>query len=221
MIENVVTDFEKQIYNAYLSALGAANNRPFRPRKDFDNLKDNVYCELKKLSAFFNKHRDINLQDFFNAPFKVHTDDKYQPIEFYNTYKATQTYTQFQKQKDVAPDSLYEYTKGGLAFVYAFCEENKIPLSSYKTMSNEANIPIPLLHLKQHKINFYTLHTLEIRSELYKLDREWREFYVRDFDELFKKTYASFCYAQDQKNKLKKITQAIERKLKQYEQNNI
>ena len=39
MIDNIVTDFEKQIYNAYLAALGKANNRPFRGRKNFDDLK--------------------------------------------------------------------------------------------------------------------------------------------------------------------------------------
>lgn len=217
MIENIVTDFEKQIYNAYLAALGRANNRPFRGRKNFDDLKNDVYCELKKLSEFFSKNKTVNVQDFFNAPFVVHEDDKYQPLEYFNTYKAVQAYTKYQKVKETDTDKLFEYTKAGLAFVYQFCEQNKMFLNQYKTHRSDTDIPICLVHLKEHKINFFTLHTLEIREELYKLDREWRDFYVKDFDELFRKTYTNFSYAQEQKTKLKRIKEAIERKLKVYE----
>jgi len=217
MIDNIVTDIERQIYNAYLAALGRANNRPFKPRKNFDDLKDNVYCELKKLGDFFYNNKEVNMQEFFDAPFLLHSDDKYQPLDYYNSHKAVQAYTRYQKQKDVDVDKLYEYTKMGLAFVYNYCNVNKMSLDTYKIHKNDNDIPTALIHLKQHKINFFTLHTLEIREGLYKLDKEWREFYVKDFDELFKKTYTSFSYAQEQKTKLKRIKEAIERKLQEYE----
>jgi hypothetical protein len=217
MIEHIVSDFEKQIYNAYLVALSRANKRPFRPRKNFDDLKDEVYCELKKLGTFFAKNKEVNVQDFFLAPFELHNDTTYQPLDYFNTYNAVQAYTKFQKHKDTSVDKILEYTKMGLAYVYKYCEQNKLTLNRYKSETNKSDIPTWLVHLKEHKINFFTLHTLEIRDELYKLDREWREFYVRDFDELFKKTYTSFSYSQDQKTTLKRIKQAIERKLNIYE----
>lgn len=219
MSERVITEHEKHIYNSYLAALGKANNRPFRPRENFDSLKDEVYVELKKLGSFFNEHRVLSFSEFFFAPFAIHEDETYKDLGFYNTPDAVKAYTRYQKVKNDTTDEekLLEYTKNSFGHILRYCDKNKMSLSEYKTAVTSSDIPVWLVDLKHHFINFYALHALDFREEIYKLDREWREFYVRDFDEIFRKTYTNFSYSFELKQKLKRIKQAIERKLKQYE----
>ena len=59
-------EFEKQIYNTYLIVSRSINNKPFKTRKDFTNFeKKPEYLAVKKLAAFFKKHRQLNINSFF------------------------------------------------------------------------------------------------------------------------------------------------------------
>ena len=71
-----------------------------------------------------------------------------------------------QVQNPDSEDSL-NILKDCLKFIFNFCNEEKITLTQYKNYTgvdaSEA-IPIIFTHLKNHKINFYLLHALDVGS---------------------------------------------------------
>ena len=88
-----MTDFEKRIYNSYLAVTRSMNNKPFRLRKNFDGFEDKPeYIYVKKLANLFNRHHNLNIDDFFRAPFTIYQDPEIYSIQFYTTQKAIKVY---------------------------------------------------------------------------------------------------------------------------------
>ena len=103
-----MTSGEQYIYNTYLMVSRSRQNKPYKRRKNFDNFKDNPnYVFIKRLSMFFNKHSNINIVDFFNAPYKVYPDqEQYYDLRFYTTPKCVRLYGLYVKKLDMEdPDS--------------------------------------------------------------------------------------------------------------------
>jgi hypothetical protein len=221
-MSSAVTDFEKFIYNCYLSAIAKVNNRPFRTRKNFEGIEDEKYNTLKRLSDFFGKN-ELDVEDFFHAPFMVYSDEAYKPLTYYTTPDAVSAYTRYKKKQETCKDEdkLIDYTMKGFKFLIRYCIDEGITLNQYSRRMNNAGIPVCMVHLKEHKINFYVIHTLENRDVIYKLDREWREFYVRGFDDLFRSTFRIFSYSIQLKDKIRKAKSIIETKLKDNNEHNI
>lgn len=212
---NDITEYDKRIYNEYLASIAAANNRPYRRRVNFDNLKDDVYVTLKRLSHML-RDTHIDLKTFFSAPYSVHTDVKFQPLKFYLSSKAVITYTIIVNNRArLGADSVenLEYVKSGLKFVYEYCAENNLTLDEYKTSVTDNNIPTALLHLQQHKINFYIVHLLDMQCILYKLGVDWLTFFISDFENLFRDTKVKYNKSEQLKPIATKAIGAIQRKL--------
>lgn len=152
-------EFEKQIYNTYLIVSRSINNKPFKTRKDFTNFeKKSEYLAVKKLAAFFKKHRHLNINSFFEAPFFVYNED-YFGIDFFCTHKAIATYTRYNDNFLVEnPDSKVssKKIKESIMFITNFCKEHNIKLSDYIEHKDSSYYSF-LNHIKDRKINIYIL----------------------------------------------------------------
>lgn len=99
------------------------------------------------------------MDDFFSAPYTLYKDENFFPIEYFTTLKATKAYTLFQKNKinqDPDSDEQLNSIKNSLIFIKNFCKESNIDIKNY--ICNKTNNQHSfLLHLRDHKINFYTL----------------------------------------------------------------
>ena len=157
----MLTDFEKFIYNKHLSCSKKNQNKPYTLRKDFSNLDDSATLYVKKLSMFFNKFKHIDIEDFFNAPYKIYTDEKYFDLKFYISPKAINTYNVYKKQKEVIdPDSIesLQFTQSSLKFIKEYCKDKKISYADYLDFIDTGDtLPAFITHLQTHKINFYSL----------------------------------------------------------------
>jgi len=156
-----VDEFEKQIYNTYLIVSRSIINKPFKTRKDFTNFeKKPEYLAVKKLAAFFKKHRHLNINSFFEAPFFVYNED-YFSIDFFCTHKAIATYTRYNDNFLVEnPDSKVSNRKikESIMFIVNFCKSNNIKVSDYIICKEIDNQYYAFLnHLKDRKINIYIL----------------------------------------------------------------
>ena len=88
-----MTQFEQVIYNKYLAISRLMLKKPFKLRKDFkgfENTKNYLY--VQKLANLFNRNPEIDLQLFFEAPFKIYKDESYFDLKFYNSRKALKVY---------------------------------------------------------------------------------------------------------------------------------
>lgn len=221
---NELTTFEKWVYNTYLATIAKASKRAFRYRKDFTKIKNADYVALKKLSSFFSLNSNVRPEDFIAAPFQIFKDDCYQPLSFYNSPRAISCYkTLIQQRERGDPDSpeTMSFSLQGLKFVLDFCTDNDLTLNEYKTHKDGNGAHVILTHLREHKLNFYVVHALELRAELYKLGVDWLNLFIVGFDEIFKQTETKFDQSTKLKTKLKQIVEAIDRKTEQINRNEL
>lgn len=88
-----MTEFEKQIYNCWLAVTRAGANKPYKLRKKWDDFEENRdYIFVKKLAYFFRRHDNINISDYFKAPYIVYNELVVYDLRFYNSMKAMKCY---------------------------------------------------------------------------------------------------------------------------------
>lgn len=214
-----VTDFEKRIYNAFLVASRRAVNKPFRLRQDFSDIKPEVYTALKKLSAFFLDNPTVNINDFFTAPYKLYEDPGYLSIESFLKRTAITWYTLYMANKrcaDPDADDALADTVKAFKFVLEYCVKEKITLAQYKTKT-EKDIPVCLLHLRSNDINFYLIHSLDIQRILYNIGVDWLDFYISNFDGIFRETLTKYRRSTKTKKLAATAIIRINNKLNEYE----
>ncbi len=170
MIELQVSEFEEHIYNLHLKTTRQKNNQPYKLRKNFEGLDDTTKIYLKKLSLFFTKHKHINIEEFFISPFTIYPDEKFFDLQYFTTLKAVKSYTLYQKHiQNLAPDNIEQLAciQKSIKFILNFCKENKINIEDYVRYKQD-NVPSFLVHLKEHKINIYTLCGFKDFEQIFK-----------------------------------------------------
>ena len=107
--------------------------------------------------------------------------------------------------------------KDCLKYIFNFCNGEKITLAQYKNYTgilNTGAIPIVFTHLKNHKINFYVLHSLDMESIIKPwMQDETLNLIISDFYDLYRKTHAKFISSKSLKEKARKGLKIIEQKL--------
>jgi uncharacterized HAD superfamily protein len=200
---------EKQrIYNDHLATSRSMRDKPFRIRKNFENFDKDKEIYLDRLNKFFGSYPNIDIKEYFSAPYYLYDDVDYFDLEYFTTQKAKKDYAQYMKQLELmAPDSEQSLKRliQGFKFISKFCKERDLTLQDYMSFS-EKNIPSVLEHLKNHDINFYVIHALGITK--FDIDNRILDFMFKDFWKTFQKTKNMF-YASTKMKKLAK--QAIQK----------
>lgn len=211
----MITKKEEAIYNSYLYASRSAQDKPTKFRRNFDNMSDKDVVCLKKLSLFFDKYRNISYSDWFASPYKVYNAFEYFDLHFFTTRKALKCYTMYMRDRELnSPDSeeSIELLKTCLSFIYNYCKDNSITVDEYKRMQ-EDKLPLILLHLKEHKLNFYMLHALEADAIIKSVETSILNFIVKDFWTIFSQTRTALISSRILKEKAKKGIEIINKKL--------
>lgn len=210
-----LTQKEELIYNSYLVASRSVKGKPFRLRQDFSKIDSTTELVLKKLSFFFNNNSNVNITDFFVAPYKFYGADNYFDLQFFLTQKAVKCYSLFCKQRELLnPDNqqVIDFSKKCCSFIFKFCKENNLTLQMYKTMNN-GTTPIVLQHLRDHKINFYVYHALCGDSIVRQVEPDLLNFFIKDFTNLVNETRVKFAQSHKLKNILREALSIVENKL--------
>lgn len=218
----MISDKQKFIYNQFLITSRTVKNKPFKKRENFDKISDEHKICLYKLETLFNNN-NINQKLFFEAPFAIYKDEDFFPLEFFTTRKAIKCYTEYVKhieKQDPDSDDCISKCYDACKFIYKYCIEHKMTLNSYKK-SQTNSIPLSLVHLKEHNINFYTLHALEISNLVSYTTSEMCDFIVPDFSSIYQKTKQSFIKSNKLKNSLRKILSVINEKTLIYDENKV
>lgn len=82
-----ISDFQKHIYNTYLKVLAKNSKRPYSNRKNFNTLNEKTKTVLKRLEQFFNSHKNIDMDRFFQAGF-TYLNETFVQLDFFISYKA-------------------------------------------------------------------------------------------------------------------------------------
>jgi len=190
-----LTHTEENLYNEFLIVTRTVKNQPLKLRRNFSQIDDKIILSLKKLNIFFKKHKHIVPYDFFIAPYKVYQDEDYFDITYFTTLKAVKAFSVYQQMlANSSPDSDEQilFTQKSLKTILEFCRKERITLPNYITHKLGVT-PTFLLHLKEHKVNIYTLLGFEnFEIEFKKIESDMVKFMLNEQ-----------IYEQIQKNKIK------------------
>ncbi len=173
-----MTEFEKLIYNTHLKISRVTKNKPYKFRTNFDNLEEDKQFLCKKLAHFFTKHKNINLDKFFYAPFKIYQDNPVLDLKFYTSLKACKLYFDYVNslnRSEIDSKENKDFFLNSGVFITEYCNKHKIKWDSY--ISHKENKTDGLnsffSHLKSGNVSVYMLYTFpEFSSEYKKADRE-------------------------------------------------
>lgn len=208
-----MTDFQKRIYNSHLAISRKMRDKPFRIRKDFSDMEQSKLDRLASLERFFNSYQNIKIDDYFSAPYAIFEDDDYFDLDFFLTSKAKKVYSQYMKKietDDPDSESSLKRLVDSLKFVRDFCKEKNLTLEEYPLYIENA-LPNIIDHLKNHRINMYTLHALGVS----KIEVESRilDFIFSDFWITFQKTKNKFYLSKKMKELSKQALTKIRERL--------
>lgn len=181
-----MTEFEQLIYNLHLKVSRTVQNKPYRFRNNFDNVTEDKQMFCKKLSNFFSRHKHINIETFFRAPYEIYDDKPNLDLKFYTSLKASKLYFDYIKSKnkhDVNSKETKEFYKNTALFVTKFCIENKIRFEDYILYKVNAHDRMNAFftHLKNGDVSIYfLLNTEHFEKEFKKQDKEIIDFMLKD-----------------------------------------
>lgn len=221
----MVTHLEKRIYNTYLAISRSKQNKPFKLRQDFKKFEEDPnYTPIKKLANFFDRHQNVNINDYFIAPYAIYKNDvnAFYDLKFYLSAKARNIYTMYMKRQDTQhPDSqhIIKKCKDSMHFIYKYCKDNSITLDQYLSQKTSGIIPDFGLHLKDRKVNIYTLFAFDsFEKKFYEIPKDMLAFMFGEIYNDFARLRMRYLQSEDCKrvcksglNEIKKI---LEKKLK-------
>ena len=169
----MITSKQKQIYNTFLIVSRAQQNKPVRPRKDFNNFEDtDHYVPVRKLDMFFTKYKHIDVDEFFKAPYELFPDTAYYDLLFYTTRRALKTYTLYQTKKlNALPDTDNQlfFIQSSINFIYKFCTTNNIPSIDDYFNHKTNDTHTFMVHLKERRISVYIIFARKEYEAIFNL----------------------------------------------------
>ena len=205
--KTVLSESQKSVYNVWLKNIARLKNRPYRKRENFDDLEPDVLTAMLKLDSFFNRNPELNIEIYFQAASDYYNEKGIYPeLKLFLAFGLLKIYKRFIKRRDglsVESDEIVSDFTEGMKFIVSYLKENGKKLEDYKTLTNEAGIPLYLLHLKQQKILMYHLHFFEINPLIY--GDEILNIYVDEFRRRFYDTRRQYVFS----TRIKQIVEKI------------
>lgn len=211
MQQETLTDQEQRIYNKHLAISRSVRNKAFRIRKTFEDLGGtDKHKFLKRIATFFNKHKEVDQDLYFESPYKLYPDVQFFDLEYFASMRAVKAYTMYKQQLLLtSPDSQIDHVSGSLRFIAKFCIENKLQFYQYPKHKT-GEMYTWMIHYKENKINIYTMMEFpDVHSDVMQLAEDVRMFFVSDFVERFQTMYVQYQTSQQ----LKKFLVAAHKKL--------
>jgi len=204
---------EQAIYNTYLKTV--RNKKGFTPRKNFNNLDDEKYVLLKRISQTL-KNKKIDPHIFFNAPYQLHSE-KYVPLKFYSTFGAISIYKKYIQEIELTtPDHKFNITKlrNGFKFIYDKCVEHELTDCKNYLNIQEGIYPNFILDLKKGDISYYCLLALDISEKNINLEKNIVEFVCNSFYNTLSSLRSRYTFSKKIKPLGIKLTKTINKILK-------
>lgn len=206
-----ISELEKHLFNKHLAVSRSLKNKPFKLKKDFNNIVNtDKHKFLKRISVLFQKHPEINPDIFFKAPYKLYPDVEYFGLDYFSTMRAVKAYTTYKKQTFLQdPDSQLELVKDSLKFIAHFCIENNIYFHQY-SFHRSSDLFTWMQHYKQGKINVYSVMEFpNIFSSVKSLAEDIQKFFVSEFVDQFQNLYTSYNKSSTLKPYVKKAVPVL------------
>ena len=172
--------YEKNIYNTFLKV--SRDGKGFRYRKNFDNLSDEKFTYIKKISHILS-NKKIDPYMYFTAPYKMYSEE-YINLKFFTTFNAISSYKKYIESIQLTePDHNYNITQLRNSFKYIFqvCFDRKLKDCTEYLKIEKGLYPQYILDLKDGRICYYSLLSLGLSEKSIKLEKNTVEFVCKNF----------------------------------------
>ena len=177
-----LTNQEKLIYNKHLVISRQCRGKAGKFRKDFSDFDESKVIWLKRLSIFFSKYPDVDMDAYFTAPYSIYPDSEYFDLQYFASPRGIKAYTLFKQTERIkSPDEQLPQIKESLSFITKFCLTESIPFSEYFHTST-GTAPIWCKHIKEGKINPYSIIASSVVADsIFGMPLEEKEFFLGKF----------------------------------------
>ena len=122
-----------------------------------------------RLEKFFLSNPNINISDYFDAPYHIYGVDEYFDLKFFTSQKSVSIYSLYIKTvMESDPDKILDRILSGLKFIKDFCLQNNINVLDYGN----------------HMTGLYPTFVLHLKSFIYPL---YIIFYIPNAEQNFNK----------------------------------
>ena len=177
-----------EIYNSFIRAYRQSNNAPYRARKNYDSLPQDIKNKVERIKLFFDANPNLNVDEFFLSPYFLFNDTKYFPFDYYLSRKAIRNYTDYQKELlMLGPDDSRNLVKikNSALFLKKFLKDENLKFSEYLNHQKE-KIPSFITHIKNRNVTIYFLLGIDgFESAFYAFDSNLTKFIIPDIYENF------------------------------------
>ena len=195
------------IYNSFIKAYRVANSAPFRYRKTYETLPQEVKNKVERIKLFFDSY-EINVDDFFEAPYFLYKDTKYFAFDYYLSRKAVKSYADFEKEIIMlGPDNIRNLIKikNSVLFLKKFLKTEAIPFPDYLNNKKD-KIPSFVTHLKNRNVSIYFLMGLDsFEKAFFAVDSNLLKFIIPDIYENYELYNKKFLTSQNARILVKSI----------------
>jgi len=207
-----MTEFEQRIYNSHLAVSRSMRNKPFKLKGNWKGFEENPnYLFVKRIANFFNRYPQVDMQVYFEAPYKLYSDVDYFDLKYFSSPRAIKSYTIYKQElAKSSPDEQIEEVKKSLHFIAKFCVENRILLDKYIHHSSTGLHPDWAQHVKEGKINFYSLMEFtNLYDTINTLSTEEQLLFLSPFSENFLNYKTKYINSKDLRPFLKLAFQRV------------
>lgn len=154
-----VSENQKRLYNKWLYHSRTMRDKPFKPRKQFDDISTLNIVSLQRLERMFARNPQIDEDEYFKAPFILYQEEDHFSLDFFAKMKCIGVFKTYKKKMmELPPDSDYQVQQitDSLKFIAKFCFMNKIRLDEY--IHHQTGVCYSWArHIKERKISPYIL----------------------------------------------------------------
>ena len=213
MSSNKLSLYEQNIYNTFLKTVRL--NKGFTPRKNFNNLDNEKYVLVKKVSKTL-KSKKIDTELFFLAPYKLYSE-KFVPLKFYSTFGAISTYRKYVEEIELTDaDHPFNITKlrDSMKYIYQQCADNNIKSCKQYLELQKGIYPNYVVDLKEGNVSFYSLIALDLCENKIQLEKNIVEFAYKRFYNMLSSLRTRFTFSKKIKPLSIKLIKTIDKILK-------
>ena len=205
--------YEQNIYNTFLKV--SRDGKGFRYRKNFDNISDEKYTYIKKISHVLS-NKKIDPYMFFTAPYKLYAEE-YIDLKYFTTFNAISSYKKYLENLQLTePDHSYNITqlRDSFKHIYQVCFDNNLSTCKEYLKLQKGLYPQYILDLKEGKICYYSILSLNLSEADVKLEKKTVEFVCKNFYNLLSSLRSRLVFSKKIKPLSIKLIKTINKILK-------
>ena len=210
---NELSVYERNIYNTFLKI--SRSGKGFRVRKNFDNLSDEKFTYIKKISHVLS-NKKIDPEIYFTAPYKMYSEE-YINLKFFTSFNAIRCYKKYIESIQLTePDHNYNITqlRNSFKHIYQTCLDQNINTCANYLKIEKGLYPQYILDLKDGNVCYYSLLSLGLCERSINLEKNTVEFVCKNFYNLLSSLRSRLVFSKKIKPLSTKLIKTINKILK-------